>query len=421
MEISNTLFFYGTLRDIGVLRPILGESMDSEDVVLIPAHARDRRAADCGSEYPVLAHAPGRRLAGALLRGVTEAALARLEAYEGPEYRLGTASVQAEGEDCAVEALVFEPVAPPSADAPDWSYEAWLESGAEQRRTASAELGALLDLLSTDAEAASDGAPGAEALAEIVELWPDLLGAAARRRGSPGPIRAALGPAFSREGTAENGRERVYDGFFKVDRLLLRRRSFASAALSEAAFDRLVFRVGEAVGVLPYDPHCDRVLLIEQFRPGPWAAGEAEPWMVEIIAGRIDKASPGSQGDPVEETARREALEEAGATLGRLERFDLGYASPGATDETLALFLAEARLPPMEGDAGLRRLGEFGLAEEGEDIRVFSLGFEPAMEALSAGEIRNMPAQLALLWLARRRPQLRALWSRPGPLDATTG
>ncbi|MCB2157335.1 MAG: NUDIX domain-containing protein, partial [Rhodobacteraceae bacterium] len=45
----------------------------------------------------------------------------------------------------------------------------------------------------------------------------------------------------------------------------------------------------------------DRVLLIEQFRMGPYARGDAEPWLIEAIAGRVDP------GETPEDAARREA------------------------------------------------------------------------------------------------------------------
>ena len=412
------LFVYGTLRDEALLLALLGGSLAGRALRVEAAHAPDRRAVCDGADYPVLAISKGDRVAGALLHDLPKAAMARLAAYEGSEYRLSPIVVGAEGADPpgrSIDALVFEPVVPPPPDAPDWSYEAWRADGAAWRREAAAELGRLYDL----AVGRAGGYADPEALTALTELWPDLLGGAARRLGEPGPLGKAFGARFGREAVSQIRCDRVHEAYFKVDRVRLRHKAFRSPEGLGPEIDREVFRVGEAVAVLPYDPAADRVLLIEQFRPGPLIAGDAEPWLFEIVAGRIDAATPATASDPVEATARREAMEEAGLTLGRLERFDLGYASPGATDETLALYLAEARLPPDAGvGAGdVRVLGQHGLAQEGEDIRVFSLGFERALEALSAGEIRNLPAQLGLLWLARRRPQLQALWSRAGPLD----
>ena len=71
-----------------------------------------------------------------------------------------------------------------------------------------------------------------------------------------------------------------------------------------------------------------QLLLIRQYR---YAAG-GPIW--EIPAGRLeDSESP-------EECARRELLEEAGATAGRWKRLTTIYTTPGFTDERIHLFAA---------------------------------------------------------------------------------
>ncbi|MEQ8695449.1 MAG: NUDIX domain-containing protein, partial [Bauldia litoralis] len=94
-----------------------------------------------------------------------------------------------------------------------------------------------------------------------------------------------------------------YKGRFQIDRYRLRYHRF-DGAWSEPVL-REVFERGHAAAVLPYDPVRDEVVLIEQFRPGPLAAGEASPWLIEIVAGIIDP------GETPEEVVRREADEEA--------------------------------------------------------------------------------------------------------------
>ncbi len=104
--------------------------------------------------------------------------------------------------------------------------------------------------------------------------------------------------------------ERPFRGFFAVETVTLTHRRHDGA--ESAPLRREVFVACDAVTVLPYDPVRDRVLLIEQFRAGPLLRGDPRPWQVEAIAGRIDGA------DTPEDTARREAIEEAGLTLGAL-------------------------------------------------------------------------------------------------------
>jgi nudix-type nucleoside diphosphatase (YffH/AdpP family) len=139
----------------------------------------------------------------------------------------------------------------------------------------------------------------------------------------------------------------------------------------------------------------DRILLVEQFRMGPWRRGATYPWMLEPVAGRVDP------GETPESTARREAVEEAGLTLRGLERIGSGYPTPGYSTEYFHVFLGLCDLPD-----GIE--GHHGEAEEHEDIRTHVLDWAQAEDLLSRGEADNMPLVLALVWLSRERSRLRA-------------
>jgi len=158
--------------------------------------------------------------------------------------------------------------------------------------------------------------------------------------------------------------------------------------------ERAAFLSGDAVTVLPYDPARDRVLVIEQFRAGPLARGDAQAWQIEAIAGRIDP------GETPEEAARREAVEEAGLRLEALEPVARYYPSPGAVSEYIYSYVALTDLP--DGSAGV-----FGVAGEAEDIRGHLVGFDRLMELVATGEIENAPLILTALWLQRERGRLR--------------
>jgi len=81
--------------------------------------------------------------------------------------------------------------------------------------------------------------------------------------------------------------------------------------------------------VLSADDVADpQLLLIRQYR---YAAG-GPIW--EIPAGRLEP------GESPEECARRELLEEAGATARRWKRLTTIYTTPGFTDERIHLFAA---------------------------------------------------------------------------------
>ncbi|MDX1592653.1 MAG: NUDIX domain-containing protein [Gammaproteobacteria bacterium] len=188
-------------------------------------------------------------------------------------------------------------------------------------------------------------------------------------------------------------REVCHDGVFRVERYRLRHALFAggtSPLLTRELFDR-----GDAVAVLPYDPRRDAVVLIEQFRIGALGRDRG-PWLVEIVAGMFD-------GDErPEAVARREAVEEAGLTLGRLERICRFYVSPGGTSEAIHLYCGEV---DAAGCGGIH-----GLAEEGEDIRVSSEPLDAALARLATGEIDSASPVIALQWLALNRARLRQAW-----------
>ncbi len=187
---------------------------------------------------------------------------------------------------------------------------------------------------------------------------------------------------------------RPYSAFFAVEEAdFVHRRfdGFVSPPLSRA-----MFVSGDAAVVLPYDPVRDRVLLIEQFRAGPLARGDANPWLIETIAGRIDG------GETPEEAALREAVEEAGVAIRALVPGPRFYPSPGAKSEYLYCFVGLADLPDMAP-------GQGGLASEGEDIRSHVIPFARMMDLVASGEIDNAPLMLLALWLERERPRLRGV------------
>ena len=188
------------------------------------------------------------------------------------------------------------------------------------------------------------------------------------------------------------GQRLAYAKFFAVEEYDVAWRRFDGAM--SAAVTRAAFLSGDAVTVLPYDPARDLVLVVEQFRAGPLARGDAQCWQIEAVAGRVDP------GETPEAAARREAVEEAGLELRDLIEIARYYPSPGAVSEYLYSYVALVDLP--DGVTGV-----FGVAEEAEDIRTHLLPFERLMELVASGEIENAPLILTALWLQRERGRIR--------------
>ena len=189
-------------------------------------------------------------------------------------------------------------------------------------------------------------------------------------------------------------REVVHAGFFRIERIRLRHRLFAGGWSGEIT--RELFERGHAAAVLPYDPWRDAVVFVEQFRVGAldWPAG---PWLLEIVAGMIDA------GETAEDVVRREAVEEAGCRIDRLEPIYEYHVSPGGTSERIQLFCGRVD----SRDVG----GLHGLDEEDEDIRVTVHPFSEALALLEAGRLPSATPIIALQWLERRREALREAWS----------
>ena len=216
-----------------------------------------------------------------------------------------------------------------------------------------------------------------------------------RRRARGAPPRGELVPT---PGEPAPDRLRIehrstpYLGHFAVEQLRLRHLLHRGGWSGE--IERAVFISGDAVVVLPWDPARDRVLLVEQFRAGPAARGDPQPWLLEPVAGRIDP------GDTPEETATREAEEEAGLALSRLIPVPGSYPSPGSVAEYIYAFVGIAELP--DGVAGLG-----GLPAESEDIRSHVLDRARLTEMALAGQIVNAPLLILALWLDRMAGRLR--------------
>jgi ADP-ribose pyrophosphatase len=96
-----------------------------------------------------------------------------------------------------------------------------------------------------------------------------------------------------------------------------------------STFERDVVHHPGAVSVVPVVDEGAAVLLVRQYR----AAVDRE--LLEIPAGKRDV-----EGEPPQETARRELVEEVGMRAGRIEKLAEFYNSPGFCDEHSFVFLA---------------------------------------------------------------------------------
>ena len=188
--------------------------------------------------------------------------------------------------------------------------------------------------------------------------------------------------------------ETVYDGHYKLSKLTLQHRCFGGG-WSEPLV-RELFQRGDAVGVLPYDPVTDSVVLIEQFRPGAIRADQS-PWMLELIAGVVEP------GESDSEVAHREAMEEAACELSELLPIATVLPSAGACDEQVRLLCGRVRSASIGGIHGLQH--------EGEDILVHAVSRADTRQMLAADRVPNGHTLIALQWLQIHGDALRERWT----------
>jgi len=187
--------------------------------------------------------------------------------------------------------------------------------------------------------------------------------------------------------------EVAFQGYFKVVRYFFRHTLHNGGISGEIS--REVFERGQAGGVLMYYPQRDEVVLIRQFRAGAYVAGH-HPWTWEIVAGIIEDK------ETAEVMISREAVEEAGLTVGELIPIQNVMLTPGACSEACQIFLGRID----SSKAG----GVFGLAEEHEDILVKVMSFADAYALVERNEIDNAVGVIAVQWLALHRDEVRKRW-----------
>lgn len=369
------LFFYGTLCHGPLLACVLGGEVAKGRVrpAQLPGWAvnwvRD-------APFPMIREIAGETASGVLLCDVTEDERARLSFYEGGfDYALREVSVETDEGNRTAE--IYVPAEGRWTPGADWDLGDWVAQYGELTLHAAREV----------MERYPEATP-----AEIDALFPWIRARGWSRmlaaRGAPATLRRADGT----DAVQVTPRPGGFDGFFRLRPFDIAYRRF-DGAMSDTV-SREVFVAYDAALVLPYDPVRDQVLLIEQLRYGPLWRGDPTPWVLEPIAGLVDA------GENPADTARREAEEEAGLSLGDLVPMMRIYASPGYTTEFFHCYLALCDLGNTKG-------GLAGLDHESEDIRSHILSFDRAMELLDSGEINIGPLSAMLLWLARKRDQFR--------------
>jgi len=196
-------------------------------------------------------------------------------------------------------------------------------------------------------------------------------------------------------------KETPFQGYFKIERYHLRHQLFDGDMGPE--IDREVFERGHAVSALLYDPAPDRLVFIEQFRMGayaakfsPWYGDDFNPWLTEIVAGIIE------DGEDPDDVIRRETVEETGCQVEKLKQIFHYLASPGGTTESVFCYVAQV---DSENASGIH-----GVKQEGEDIRVFTVSVGEAFQMMDDGVFKNSMTLIPMQWFRNNHLDLRKEW-----------
>lgn len=190
-------------------------------------------------------------------------------------------------------------------------------------------------------------------------------------------------------------REKIHEGFVRLDCLQLRHRLYDND-WSEALQRELLIK-SQAVGILLFDPRRDEIVLVRQFRVG-MIDEKQSPWLLELVAGMV------TEGEQLLEVAIRETNEESNCVPTNLVEICAYYNSPGVSNEKITLYCGQVDAK----NAG----GIFGLKAEHEDIEVVVLSYDDVLAAVKSGAINNAMTIIAVQWLQLNKQELLHGWKQ---------
>ncbi|MGB1235392.1 MAG: NUDIX domain-containing protein [Planktomarina sp.] len=328
-----------------------------------------------GQTFPMVQMNKGAMCHGLLVRDAPFEVMDRLSYYEAP-FGYVLAEVTVEGPDGPEDAYAYRPPKDLIAG-DDWDLAGWIATHGPLARETATEVMARMHL---------------DTPAQAKQKYGMMQVRAAGRLNATAHPSPVSDSGLSMADVDVQATHVPYSNFFAMGEVALTHKRFDGTQTD--SLNRAAFLGTDAAIVLPYDPIRDRVLLIEQFRFGPFMRNDANPWMMEPVAGRVDA------GEAPDVTAKREAVEEAGLTLTDLHLVHSGYASPGCSTEYFHIYVGIADLPDDVAQIG-------GLPGEAEDIKGHVLPWDTFYDRLTNGQLPVTPLALAGYWLAHNRATLR--------------
>ena len=136
---------------------------------------------------------------------------------------------------------------------------------------------------------------------------------------------------------------------------------------------REVYDRGKGATILLYKREKNSVVLTRQYRIATYVNGNDIVMLIEACAGLLDDDTP-------EDCIRKEAIEETGYAVGKVEKLYSCYMSPGGVTELIHFFAAEYHDALRDNAGG---------GVDDESIDVLELRFPDALAMVADGRIRD--------------------------------
>ena len=369
------IFVFGTLRSDTLREMVLGRDMSSDDIC--EATIKDFQVywAKEGP-FPVMIPEPNSEAYGLVLKNLSEPDVERLNYYElGFDYVLATTSVETHAGQIGVSAYFCN--RSDMATSKLWSYDVWLSDHSEIQYLAAREF---LDFFGTKF------GDTAQVMYNSILKRAEVFVSESSTPSSA----LEIGPDLNTNIQIED-LKREYLGFFALNQVDLKYPFFDNS--TSGLKSRTILMGSEASLILPYDPILDKVLLVEQFRIGPFCRGDKAPWVYEPVAGMIEF------GEKPEDAAKREVFEEAGIQVTNLVKINSGYPNPGEATTYFYNYIGIVDLSDYSP-------GIYGVRDEGEDIRTHVIDFKEVLSWSISNKLRVLPLTTMVLWLALNKLKL---------------
>jgi len=369
------IFVFGTLRSDTLREIVLGRDMSSDDIC--EATIKDFQVywAKEGP-FPVMIPEPNSEAYGLVLKNLSEPDVERLNYYElGFDYVLATTSVETHAGQIGVSAYFCN--RSDMATSKLWSYDDWLSDHSEIQYLAAREF---LDFFGTKF------GDTAQVMYNSILKRAEVFVSESSTPSSA----LEIGPDLNTNIQIED-LKREYLGFFALNQVDLKYPFFDNS--TSGLKSRTILMGSEASLILPYDPILDKVLLVEQFRIGPFCRGDKAPWVYEPVAGMIEF------GEKPEDAAKREVFEEAGIQVTNLVKINSGYPNPGEATTYFYNYIGIVDLSDYSP-------GIYGVRDEGEDIRTHVIDFKEVLNWSISNKLRVLPLTTMVLWLALNKLKL---------------